>query len=393
MEDKETQSIRTFPEGFLWGAGSSAFQVEGGIENTDWFEAGRAGLVPPQGLACDHYRRYEEDFDIAKSLSHNASRISIEWARIEPEEGKFNENEIAHYRDVLRALRARGLEPVVTLWHFSLPLWFSSRGGFLHKNAPEVFARYCEFVVSRLGGEAEFWNPINEPEIFANNGYVRGIWPPFFKHRIFTALSVGRALARAHILAYKKMRAQNAQIKIGVNKDNIFYEANWNPLNKLGKVFINWMWNYWFLDATKGSYDFIGLNHYFHVKLGMSKREWADAPRNDMGWELHPDSLYQTLVGLKPYGVPVYVTENGIPDKTDTKRAQFIRDALSQVARAIKVGVDIRGYFYWSLTDNYELAQGFTQRFGLIEINYETLERTVRPSARMYAEICKNNAL
>lgn len=393
MDTSRTQEGFRFPDGFLWGAASSSMQVEGGIENTDWAQAGREGKVPVCGRACDHYRRFAEDFDLAKNLNHNAHRFSIEWARIEPEEGMFNEKEIEHYREVLRALKVRGLEPMITLWHFSLPLWFSSRGGFLHPEAPEIFARYCAFVVEKLGMEAVLWNPINEPEIYANNGYVRGIWPPFFTRSFRKALRIGRALARAHMLAYTRMREANSAIRIGVNKDNIFYEANWNPINKVCRFFIDWLWNYWFLNKTRGYYDFIGLNHYFHVKLGMSKQERERALRNDMGWELHPESLYQTLLGLRSYGVPVYVTENGIPDRVDEKRAGFILQALFQVQKALKAGVDVRGYFYWSLTDNYELAHGFTQRFGLIEITYETQKRTVRPSALVYADICKNNAL
>ena len=173
-----------FPAGFYWGSATSAYQVEGEVENNDWAEAARQGKVPPAGRACDHYNLYEKDFDIIKSLSQNAHRFSIEWARVEPEEGKFDEAEIEHYRKVLRALRERGIEPFVTLWHFTLPIWFVRKGGFESKKAPFYFSRYCEYVVKNLGqgsGIPKFWITINEPMVFANMGYLDGNWLPLKK--------------------------------------------------------------------------------------------------------------------------------------------------------------------------------------------------------------------
>src|SRR3989344_699456 len=170
--------MKTFPSSLLWGASTAAYQVEGGIDTADRAAAGRAGRTPVAGRACDHYHRYEEDFDIARSLGHTCHRFSIEWARIEPEEGKFDEAEIEHYRRVLRALHTRGLTPLVNVWHFTLPLWFSERGGFLHKDAPEIFASYAAGVIERLGGEAEFWLTENEPLGYAGGGTLRGGWPP-----------------------------------------------------------------------------------------------------------------------------------------------------------------------------------------------------------------------
>ena len=379
-----------FPDGFLWGASTAAYQVEGGIEYCDWAEAAREEKVPPAGRACDFYHRYEADFDIAKSLGMNAQRFSIEWARIEPEEGRFDEKEIEHYRALLRALHSRGLTPMVNLWHFTLPMWFSMRGGFLHADAPDRFARYCRFVVERLGGEAELWLTHNEPMVYTSNGYLRGLWPPFLKNP-FLFLRIISAVARAHRAAYTAMKQARPQIKVGIAKHNIFFEANANPFNILLCTFMDWFWNHRFLNLIAGHQDFIGLNHYFHRKFGASAREQSEAERSDMGWELHPTSLYECLRALKRYNLPIYVSEHGLADAEDSKRPKFIENAFQNLRRALQEGVALKGYFHWSLLDNYEWTYGFTQRFGLVEVNYETLERRVRGSAREYQRLIEES--
>src|SRR3990167_1120515 len=180
-DENGSSGMREFPEGFYWGAATASYQVEGGIENCDWAQAAREGKVPPCGRAADHYHRYEADFDIAESLGHNCHRISVEWARIEPEEGKFDEKEIEHYLAVIAALRARHIKPFVTLWHFTLPLWFSESGGWERKDAPEIFARYCGYVARKLGNDCRHFATINEPNVFVSQGWLAGDWPPFVK--------------------------------------------------------------------------------------------------------------------------------------------------------------------------------------------------------------------
>lgn len=181
---------KKFPEGFYWGAATASYQVEGGIENCDWAAAAREGRVPPCGRACDHYHRYAEDFDIAKGLGHTAHRFSVEWARIEPESGKFNEEAITHYREVLGALHARGLKPYVTLWHFTVPQWFADQGGFENIASVEIFARYCAFVVSRLGDLCDHFSTMNEAAVYASNGWLRGSWPPFKRFTLTDRVSI-----------------------------------------------------------------------------------------------------------------------------------------------------------------------------------------------------------
>ena len=381
-----------FPEGFLWGASTAAYQVEGGIENVDWAQAAREGKVPAAGSACDFYNRFESDFDIAVSLGMNAQRFSIEWARIEPSEGTFDEKEIEHYRAVFAALKARGLTPIPNLWHFTLPLWFSERGGFLHKDAPAVFARYCRFVVERLGSEADLWLTHNEPMVYSSKGFWDGVWPPFLRNPL-QYMRVIYAVAAAHRAAYTAMKTARPSIQIGIAKHNIFFESNSNPLNQLLCVCSDWFWNHRFLRLIEGYQDFIGLNHYHHKKYGATSREREAMARSDMGWELHPSSLYHCLLGLRRYGLPIYVSEHGLADAADSRRAEFIQNAARSVHRAISEGVPVRGYCYWSLLDNYEWTEGFGPRFGLVEVDYATQARRVRESAYVYKQICGKNAL
>lgn len=377
-----------FPKGFFWGSATASYQVEGGIINTDWAKAAQTRRVPACGRATDHYNRFESDFDIVQTLDQNAHRFSIEWARIEPEEGKFNQKEIEHYRAVLHSLKRRGIEPFVTLWHFTLPVWFEEKGGFMNPDSAQIFARYCSFVIQELGKEAKYWMTMNEPLVWASGGYRTGKWPPF-KASPLQFLLVLEKLARAHKDAYTAMKGVVDSIEIGIAKHNIFFVSNGNPFNLVIAQIATWFWNKRFLNKIKYHQDFIGLNYYFYKKFGGN----GNLPKSDMGWDLFPEGLYHCLKQLQVYKKPIYITENGIADGKDTQRAWFIEESIKNVARAIREGVSVKGYFYWSLLDNYEWSYGFTERFGLVEINYDTLTRTVRPSALIYKRIIEENTL
>jgi beta-glucosidase len=402
---------KKFPEGFYWGAATASYQVEGGIENTDWAKASQEGLVPVCGIACDHYHRYEEDFDIAKSLGHTAHRFSLEWARIEPEQGKYNEVEIEHYRRVLTALRARGLRPFITIWHFTLPTWFSESGGFERKDAPEIFAKYCAYVVSKLGDLCENFSTMNEPEVFASNGWLRGTWPPFKRFRltdlvsitnsgrqyeakpdkgltpIFLYFKVMNNLALSHNLAYQKIKEVSPDVDVSVVKHVIVFDANWNPFNKIKAMIANYYWTYKFMDKVKDYCDSIGLNYYFYTQFG-DKRLWK---KTDMDWNFAPEHIYDALMMLAKYKLPLFVSESGVADHDDSDRAEYIKKQVEGVWKTIQDGADVRGHMYWSLLDNYEWALGFEKRFGLVEIDYKNLERKIRSSAYVYKKICEEN--
>lgn len=407
-----------FPKNFYWGAATSSHQVEGGNINdwSEWEKENTSRLANEaknywqkwqqekfsemfdsrnyiSGKACDHYNGYKEDFNIAKSLGHNAHRFSIEWSRVEPEEGKFNEKEIEHYRKVILALRERGIEPFVTLWHWPLPLWLLKKGGWQSQKMPEYFSRYAKKIVSALKDDVKFWITLNEPEIFSSMSYLKGIWPPQKKNFISYVL-VLRNLIKAHREAYKIIKKINSEAQIGIAKNNIYFEAYKNrTVNKILKILIDWWWNFYFLGKIKKYQDFIGLNHYFHNRVNYGFNRNENKVVSDLGWELYPEAIYHVLLDLKKYDKPVYITENGLADAKDEKREWFIKESLKNVAKAIQKGIDIRGYFYWSLLDNFEWDKGFWPRFGLIEVDYKTLERKIRPSAYEYAKICKENKL
>lgn len=416
METKE----RKFPDGFLWGAATAAHQVEGGMHNnwSEWEKKNAARLAGEakgrwekwqqekfpemfisenylSGRACDHYNRFAEDFDLAKSLGHNAHRFSIEWSRIEPSEGKFDEKEIEHYRQVIRALRDRGMEPFVTLWHWTHPVWLEEKGGAESSEFPGYFSRYARYVTEKLGTEVKFWMTLNEPTSVILNSYWQGNWPPQ-KRSIFAVLKVFRVLSRAHNLAYDEIKKNHPEAQVGFGNILEYIEPadSNNPINR----FTVWLAGYFadrkFLKMVAGKNDYLAMQYYFHRKLDLlGRNKNANKTISDLGWEVYPEGIYHILRDLKKHNLPIYITENGIADADDSRRAEFIREHLAQVGRAIGEGVDVRGYFYWSLLDNFEWDKGFWPRFGLIGVDYETLERKVRQSALEYAKICRKNKI
>ncbi len=407
------QKDMKFPDGFYWGAATASYQVEGGIENTDWAKAAKEGRVPVCGRACDHYKRYEADFDIAKSLGQNAHRFSLEWARIEPEEGKWNEAEVEHYRKVILALKARGIKPYVTLWQFTQPLWFSESGGFERADSPQVFARYAKYVAEKLGADLVGIATMNEPNVFGSNGWLRGSWPPFKRFALTDLISItnsGRTyeskankglkpvflyfrvmknLALAHNAASKAIKAVNTTIDVSVVHHVIRFDANWNPFNKLKAWVANYFWTYVFMNRVYKHCDSIGLNYYLYTQFG-DTRTWR---KTDMDWNFAPEHIYDCLMMLNRYKKPLFVSESGVADAKDVMRAEYILGQVKGTWRAIQAGADVRGHMYWSLLDNYEWALGFEKRFGLVEIDYETLERKIRPSAQVYKKICEDNGI
>ena len=413
--------IRQFPQGFLWGAATASHQVEGNTTN-DWSEWEKANAkrlaakassefghlsswtekfgteaAHPEnyisGIACNHYHRYEEDFESAKELNHSAHRFSIEWSRIEPEEGNFDEKELAHYQNVVHALRARNIEPFITLWHWTLPLWLAREGGILAPRFPEYFARYAEKIANALGSDVTFWITLNEPDVVTGHAYLKAVWPPQEKS-FLKYLRANLALINAHKKAYDVIKKNIPNAQIGIAKHQLSFELGKNTLiNQTLRVFAHYFWNRWFLNRIKNHQDFIGLNHYNRNVIDTGFYKNPNERRTDIGWEFHPESIYQALIELKPYGKPIYITENGLADRSDSLRKEFLTRALIAVHRATEDGAKVKGYLYWSLIDNFEWDKGFWPCFGLIEVDRATLVRTIRPSARYYAEICKSNTI
>jgi beta-glucosidase len=417
-----------FPNGFLWGAATSAHQVEGGNRN-DWSEwekenaerlVKEAGskwekwqqekfpeMFDPQnyisGQACNHYNRYEADFDIAKELGHNAHRFSIEWSRIEPEEGKFDDKEIEHYRKVIKTLKDREIEPFVTLWHYTNPVWIRDIGGWENKKTIEYFVRYVEKIIN-VFPEVKFWVILNEPTVYVSLSYLKGTQPPGRKN-IFMARKAMNNLTQAHKAAYELIHKKHESAQIGTAYSVNFWQGYKNyPWNWILAKIMNSLEGYFFKKIEKKS-DFIGFQYYRSVTLGWKRRGnfWGifdstfheGEAITDLNWNIYPQGIYYFLKKAAKYNLPIYITENGIADADDSKREKFIKDHLFWVRKALGEGVDVRGYFYWSLMDNLEFVEdrGFWPRFGLVEIDYKTLERKIRPSAWEYAKICKSNEL
>lgn len=386
---------------FLFGAASSAHQVEGNNKHSDWWEFEQRVLSKigiSSGLATDHYNRYEDDFTLAKQLGHNAHRLSIEWARIEPAQGKIDYNALEHYRTVLRTLKRMNITPIVTLWHFSTPLWFNEIGGFCdkHKNI-EHFIDYAKFVVSELKEDLEYIITMNEPIVYAYNGYLTGDWPPQ-KKSFATYMRLISILADSHNKLYKELKTINPKFKISIAKNNQIFEAVRKDkiADNLLQKYFHHSWNHKFLNKVKHNLDFIGLNYYFYRSVRFDKtliRNFYQYPyptprRTDMNWEVYPKGIYLTVKDLhKKYKLPIIVTENGVADDKDKLRQSVLKETLEWLFKAKDEGVDIQGYLHWALTDNFEWDKGFKPRFGLIKIDYNNLSRTIRPSALLYKDL------
>jgi beta-glucosidase len=390
---------------FFFGAATSSHQVEGDNHN-DWsvwerknaerlakearapFDVAKEKDNYISGKACEHYNRFREDFDIAKLLGHNAHRFSIEWSRIEPKEGKFDQKEIEHYRDVIRALQERFLEPFVTVWHWTLPVWLAEKGGLLAPDFAEYFARYAEKLAQEFKGDVKFWITVNEPEVISWNGYGRGVWPPNKKGTL-SARRAMLALASAHKAVYRRIKATDAAAQVGATMHMDWFESTGGFVNDIRALFADKIRNFYFLDKIRRETDFIGFNYYFHNRIDGGFNKNKNEIVSDMGWEIYPEGMYRVLMKLKKYEMPIYITENGLADAQDSRREAFITEHLTWMRKAMDEGVDVRGYFHWSLLDNFEWDKGFWPRFGLVEVDYRTLTRKIRLSARAYEKIIK----
>jgi len=420
-----------FPNDFLWGAATSGHQVEGNNKNNDWWKWETSEKVKEaSGNACDHWNLYKNDFKLAKSLNHNAHRFSLEWSRIEPEEGKFSSEAISRYKEVIQDLRSLGMEPIVTLNHFTLPLWFYERGGWLGERSGHAFANFAERAAKELGKNVRYWLTINEPIGNINSAYIEGKWPPG-ERSMRKAAKAFVAMLKAHCLAYAAIHRvykekRWPEPKVSLAHFTVLYTpCRANSLldslsanirhNYVNRSFIDSLISGWCIVPgmplarlpVKKSLDFLGLNYYSRDYIHFSgfmpsaifgricslEHHKDSGKRNFLNWEIYPKGIYDILMEFKRYNLPILITENGICAKDDNERIDFIKDHLKEVALAINEGAKVFGYLHWSLLDNFEWTHGFGPRFGLIEVDYKTQQRTVRPSARVYANIIKENAV
>jgi beta-glucosidase len=409
-----------FPAGFLWGAATSSHQVEGGNRWNDWWEYELSDRLPYRsGDACRHYEMYEQGFDLARSWGHNAHRLSLEWSRIQPSEGNWNLDEMNHYLTVIRALKKRGLEPIVTLHHFTNPAWFTKCGGWLRRDSPALFSRYTARVVEHLGEEVKYWLTINEPTVYVMQGYITGEWPPCIKGAWMKAIIAFRNLAKAHLAAYRALHDLRRDIMVGVAHSAPIIEPC-NPASRRDRLAaavrdaaLNRSFFYLIgvrsRRATEpgGPLDFIGVNYYTRMIIRASAfgigallgrvcrlpHHRDCGPASDIGWEVYPLGLRLTLERFSRFGVPLLVTENGIATNDEALRCDFLRQHLINLSAALGSGINVIGYLYWSLMDNYEWTLGMEPHFGLAAVDRKSQERQPRPCIEDFSRVCWENRL
>ena len=411
----------TFPDNFFWGSASAAHQVEGNNNKNQWWEfeqtEGNIENNDKSGIACDHYNRYEEDFEMLAKLNHNAHRISLEWSRFFPDSPtELNKEAVEHYHKVLDKLDELGIEPFVTTFHFTLPIWFAKKGGFEEYENIRFYEDFVSLLAKEYKGKVKYWNTINEPVIYASMSYFIGEFPPAKKNGL-DMVKVLNNLIKAHAKAYHIIKKEDPESKVGLVKHMAYFVAKNinNPFDRIGSSFIDWAFNGVVIKALKtgeigfpvgifdkhsyikGSSDFIGLNYYVRKYSTLFNPDGTFTKEDNtkttlMGWEVFPEGLYQCIIKLhRELNIPVYVTENGIATDDDNWRTDFIKNHLSEIHRAVREGADVKGYFYWSNLDNFEWAKGYNPTFGLIGVDREkNLERTIKKSALVYADIIKN---
>lgn len=425
---------------FLWGAATSSHQIEGNNTRNDWWDWEQKGHIEgavTSGLATDHWNRFKEDLRLAKEMGLNAYRFSIEWSRLEPEEGVWDNGALDWYAEILGECERLNLIPMVTLHHFTSPQWFAAQGDFTSLRAEVKFGRYVRKIVGTLGKRIPLWCTINEPIIMCIGKYLAGFQPPGI-HQPEKCAQLFQGLLKAHVLAYDQIHSgisdrrgpwRNHPLMVGYAHNVLDFvpARHWHPMERLITFIARNFYNQSWLDATTGkkptfgitglvpplqevgealgrnTTDFIGINYYSKAILRWRARgehfETAPGlmfgvgfsepgePTSEMGWGFHPAGLGRMLRFVKNYRLPIFITENGIADQKDEYRPDYLISHLKEVAREIKAGADVRGYFHWSLLDNFEWIKGFKPRFGLMGVDYETLERYPRPSYFLYRQL------
>ncbi len=407
---------RAAPKGFLWGTAISAHQSEGGNTASDsWLieNITPTAFKDPSGDACDSYHRYKEDLDIAASLGLNCYRFGIEWARIEPEPGKFSQAALDHYVRVLEACHARKLMPMVTYNHFTVPLWFAMRGGFEVADGADLFARFCGRATETLGPLIGMASTFNEANIvllrkvlprFASDAAaqnarnmiaaakVRTNSPQFSSMLFGDPDKIAEVMLDAHAKGMAAIKAGPGDFPVGVTLSMQEIEAV-GP-NSRAKEAEATMYGGWIEAARKA--DFIGVQTYTRLRIGEKGLLPPDGsvPLTDMGYENYPHAVGACLrYAAEHIGRPVYLTETGIGSTDDTKRAKFIEATIAEVAKCIAEGIDVKSYLYWSLLDNFEWTTGYAKQFGLVSVDLKTFKRTLKPSAQVLAAHARANRL
>jgi beta-glucosidase len=414
---KQPKTNLKFPKHFLWGAATSAHQIEGdthnqwtvwefentlslatrasyNLEDLDSWPRIKAAAKDPNNYVsakgADHYNLYEQDFDLLKKMHMNAFRFSIEWSRVEPKEGAWDVEAIEHYKQYVKSLRRRNIEPMVTLFHFTLPVWFAELGGFEKRRNVKYFTRFAEKIIRELGIDVRYIITLNEPDLYAAESYLGGHWPPNVMSKR-SYWHVVNNLAYAHNQTAKAIHAINRRYKVSVAKNSSYVYAGDNAwLSRFSAGVLQYLKDDYFLKKVVKQCDWLGVNYYFSDRVYGYRVHNPDQHLNDLGWDLSPANIQFALERLhEKYNLPIIITENGLADSEDEQRQWWITQTLLAMQKAMANGVKLDGYLHWSLLDNFEWDKGFWPRFGLAAVDYKTKQRTLRPSAIWFGKIIK----
>ena len=395
-----------FPDDFVFGVATSAYQVEGGIEN-DWSQWERAGRLKEKdarcGVAVDHWHRFDEDLGLVQQLNATAYRLSLEWARIEPKRGEFDADAIAAYRTRLEKIRARGIRPVVTLHHFTNPTWLQTETPWHERSVLASWQRYANLCAELVDGLDAAVITFNEPMVFLLGGYLQGIMPPGLTDGRL-AMAALENIARAHVMAREALKAKRPTVTVGISQHVMVFAPSrkWHPLDQALTRLAEGNFNHALLeglctgqlnismpgvaslkatiDGARASMEFAGINYYTRAHLRFVTRQpfiefgFKDLTRRgltDIGWEDYSEGFGPVLRSMKRYRLPVWITENGIDDRAGTRRADFIYRHWQELLKARTEGVDVRAYLHWSLLDNFEWLEAWGPRFGLYRVDFE----------------------
>lgn len=408
----------TLKEGLLLGSATAATQIEGGDENNNWARFAKEGKVKDGSTpvtADDHYNRFREDIDLMADMGLQIYRFGIEWSRIEPSRGEYSDEAIAHYREEISYMIDKGIKPLLTIHHFTNPLWFEDMGAFENKEAPEIFLSLTKKVVESFGDLVSEYITINEPNVYATQSLLWGYWPPE-KKSFGSLLGALANMVKAHVLAYNYIHEKRAEMgysdtKVSfANHLRVFAPKNpKNPFHRIASRLSEYLFQGALTDAMMTGrrrfplprrrgvkegkyYDFIGINYYTRSTVsGLADGVREGCFKNDLGWEIYHEGLIELSNKLAgKYGGEVYVTENGTCDNTDAFRARFIYDQLELISR---VENPITRYYHWSFLDNFEWREGERERFGLVYVDYKTQTRTVKESGRLYSAIIRDGGV
>jgi len=395
--------------GMLLGVATASTQIEGNETNNNWYDWYKKGHIKDNSdpnIATKHYELYKEDIELLKKMKIQCIRLSLEWSRIEPNENEFNQEALNHYKEELHLLNENGIKPLVTLWHFSNPMWFENKGAFLNKDAKNIFMKYAEKVIVELGNEVEAWVTINEPNVYALNGYMSDEWPPE-ENNFFKMIKVNNTFVDIHIACYEMIHKYYPNAKVGSslhvrsfmpkNKNNIYHIFATKMVKDMFQTNLARAMNYGvysfpYKACKKGKYyDFIGINYYARTCCsGFSNGTRENCAKNDLDWEIYPEGLRELVKEYyNKYKAPIYITENGTCDNNDAFRCLYLYEHFNQ----IKDLEFVQRYYHWCFVDNFEWAEGMSAKFGIVQIDYPNQNRTIKKSGYFYTKMIENNGV